>query len=162
MLKKILFLLSVVFISLYGDIIPPNTHVVSRKVTITNLNDYPDVVLFSYDSHPMNYPDFTPQVIEGNISAGFKSLPVNIFALSKTVYENIGSANQIVMDKIIEEKKFATIPGSGSPRVYDKYPILSDTYYYKITSVTDDNVALKLKKRVITFNNGTPDKTIEY
>lgn len=64
------------------------------------------------------------------------------------------------IEKRLEEQ--GVIHSTGWVHVSDEYPMESDTFYYELDGVTEMNVTLRLKKRVITFSDGTPVKTIEY
>jgi hypothetical protein len=165
-MKRILLTLLLVLVwvaPLVGDVIPENTHPVSREVYLTNLNDFPEMVLVSYVTGPM-IQDYEATVIEQNtpLSKGYKFNQLQLFAVKKTIVDQLGGIDRIDFAKIAEQTPPADIVDPGTYFVPEDNPVSADRYYYKITETTETILNLQLDHRVISFNNGRADELITY
>jgi len=142
---------------------------------ISNTTAYPNIILvtctFYYNlSFPSPRIRSCKKLEENQTIEGYRQQSSNkgIFAFPKSVYDSVDMINTL------QNHQFDTgdtlyhkaIPLTSSLTKIDDngtvvYPVENDTRTYKITSVTDENVTLKLDKRVIKFDDGT-QKTIEY
>lgn len=165
-MKRILLTLLLVLVwaaPLVGDVIPENTHPVSRDVYITNLNDFPEIVLVSYVTGPM-IQGYEATIIEQNtpVSKGYKFDRVQLFAVKKTIVDQLGGIDQIDFAKVAEQMSPADIVDPGTYFVPEDNPVATDSYYYKISEVTETVLTLQLDHRVISFNDGRVDERITY
>ena len=149
--------------------------IISINTKIANINSYPDIVFVTctFYTNPA-LPEYNigecSKLDENQIIQGYRSNYSHrgIFAIEKTLYENTDVIDFLHNHKITKE-------ANPSDPLYNKsvtlvsflsndanYPIESETRTYYISTSTNDNITLKLSERVITFNDGTADKTIEY
>jgi len=178
--KKLITLMATIFLmGLYAEIIPDleEYNSVERKVIITNIDAYPNIVLLGCIEAKVG--NSITYKIEENIplNVGYRFNDFRLLAINKELLEISGgiedkvsdinqeSTNKILSDKFIalsKSKSSPAMPGSFNVYVEKKYPMKTDDYYYEITETTNNNLTLKLKKRVITFTDDTADKIIEY
>ena len=169
-MKKIILMVTMFGIGLYAMIVPDleKYHAVERKVMITNIDTYPNIVLLGCKEATVG-PAFTYR-IEENIPLRSH---IGLVAINKELLEisgGIENADKELIDKTLSDKLIALSNSKKSPvmltslivYVENKYPMKTDDYYYEITETTDNNLTLKLKKRVITFTDDIADKIIEY
>ena len=145
-----------------GDVIPEGYHDVTRDVVITNLSEYPDLVLIGYITGPM-IVTYEAYRIEENVPlhAGYKFNQLRLFAMLRSVFEDAGGLDRIDMHKIAQTFE-SLIMVSFDDTAPDSSPIQAERYYYRITASTDSSVTLTLYQRVLSYNNGQPDKIIAY
>jgi hypothetical protein len=148
---------------LVGDVIPENTHPVERNVYITNLDDFPEIMLVSYVTGPM-IQGYEMTVIEQDVplSKGYKFNQLQLFAIKKAFVDQLGGIDQIDFAKVAEQMPPADIVDPGPYFVPEDNPVATDSYYYKITEVTETVLTLQLDHRVISFNDGRADERITY
>lgn len=169
-MKKIILMVTIFVIGLYAVVIPDleKYHAVERKVMITNIDAYPNTVLLGC-REAMIAPALSYR-IEENIPLRSH---LRLVAINKELLEisgGIENADKELIDKTLSDKLIALSNSKKSPvmltslivYVENKYPMKTDDYYYEITETTDNNLTLKLKKRVITFTDDIADKIIAY
>ena len=155
---------------------PSTHHSVTYNREITNINDYPNLTILGYVKNFIGN-DYLYEIKQNTpIIKGYKFNSLYILAINKalfdsysaqattsgtdTVYEDHPIAPSLL--QFIENKNISRISMTlGAGYMLNTYDVSSDSYFYKITSVTDNNVTLKLDKRVIKFTDGT-QKTITY
>jgi len=178
---KNLLIMIVLFISTIArsdDIpYPPSTHhSVAYNREIANINDYPNLTILGYVKNIIGN-DYLYEIKQNTpITRGYKINSLYILAINKALFDSYGAqtttygTDTVYEDhpiapsilQFIENKNISRISMTlGTGYLPNTYPVSSDSYFYKITSVTDDNVTLKLDKRVIEFTDGT-QKTIPY
>jgi len=154
---------------------------------ISNTTAYPNIILvtctfYSRPGLPYIRMESCKKLEENQIfgASGFNYTSEGIFAFPKSLYDSVDMINTLQNHRIsIDFDTGDTLDSATTDTLYHKaisftysltkiddngtvvYPVESDTRIYKITSVTDDNVTLKLSKRVIKFDDGT-QKTITY
>lgn len=148
---------------LVADVIPPNTHPVERKVSITNLEDFPEIVLVSYVTGPM-IEGYEATVVEQNIplTRGYKFNQLRLFAVQKAIVDQLGGIDRIDFAKAAEQMPPADIVDPDTYFVPEDNPVAADAYYYTVEETTDTILTLQLQYRVITFNDGRPDERLTY
>lgn len=149
--------------SLLADVIPEGYHVVHREVSITNLKDFPEFLLIGYITGPM-IDGYEIHVIEDNIplDKGYKFNTYALFAMTKSVAEQAGGVENIDFKKIADTIPPVEILDPGDQYVADENPLSEEYYYYTIIKATDDTLQVKLTRQVLKYQNGQPDKTINY
>lgn len=159
---SVMLLIGIVSSSL-ADIIPEGSHVVHREVSITNLKGFPEFLLIGYITGPM-IDGYEIQVIEDNVplNKGYKFNTYSLFAITKSLVEQAGGVENIDFKKIAESIPPIEILDPGDQYVADENPLSEEFYYYAIVKATDDTLQVKLTRQVLKYQNGQPDKTINY
>jgi hypothetical protein len=149
-------------VPLWGDVLPDGHHSVFRAVIITNLSEHPEFVLIGYITGPM-IATYEAYQIEENVPlyAGYKFNQLRLFAMPRSVFDEAGGLGQIDMQKIAQTFPSITMM-SFYDTVPDSSPLNAERYSYRITASTDTGVTLTLYQRVLSYNNGRPDKVIAY
>lgn len=139
------------------DIIPENSHPVSKKVRIVNTNDYPDICLLGCIYAPgtndlVQIYEINSKTIlhKGYKFAGFKIMGVHKYRLP------IPKTNK---EKWLEESKPLTSiiwiePYGGYLDNFD--PVFFIDEEYKIAGITDSTLLIYRSKEVKNTINGTP------
>lgn len=147
-----------VFSTTYCDIIPDNSHYVSKCVKITNLEDYPHVSLIG-SVETMSGDKYTYQISSTDcLYIGYKMEVLTLFAVSNTY---IGGKN---VEKLnLPGNKNALISNVAIVPVgyyaANSNSISSTQQFYKILGFTDSTVVLFKWKEISGYNDGTPEKT---
>ena len=159
---SVMLLIGIVSSSL-ADIIPEGSHVVHREVSITNLKDFPEFLLIGYITGPM-IDGYEIQVIEDNVplNKGYKFNTYSLFAITKSLVQQAGGVEKIDFKKIAESIPPIEILDPGDQYVVDENPLSEEFYYYAIIKATDETLQMKLTRQVLKYQNGQPDKTINY
>ncbi len=178
-MKKLLFILITITGLLYADSAPEGDyHGYYRKVFITNPNAYPDTVLlgciFDLSNSSMNYNAYSVyKIVSGEpLEQGYTFNIFRLLAIDKSLLTEFGDINATdylnTEESELGKKLFDLSDSKDAPKIFeghlyieDDYPITEDSYYYEISSVNDDNLTLRLTRRVITFDDNTT-KTIDY
>ena len=158
----VMLLIGIVSSSL-ADVIPEGYHFVHREVSITNLKDFPEFLLIGYITGPM-IDGYEIQVIEDNVplNKGYKFNTYSLFAITKSLVEQAGEIENIDFKKIAETIPPIEILDPGDQYVADENPLSEEFYYYTIIKATDETLQVKLTRQVLKYQNGQPDKTINY
>lgn len=152
------------------------THEVERTVVVSNSNDYPEIVLIGCVRG-----QFTGYVAkcfrqEQNVSfdAKYEQNTFYIFAMTPELLEELGGLEatsldeayaenpSINFDAYIDNKGLEPVLKSWPYEVDDDYTVDEDHYVYEISDVNGSEVAFRLAERKLSFNNGTPDRVVEY
>lgn len=160
----ILFLVCFMFLlhPAKGDVIPPNSHYVSKCVLITNISEYVDVKLLGYvrfignehiDTYVINQ--------EECLTKGYKFNTLEIYAVHST-YINGKSLGGLDLphDKNALKSSIDINPYYGY--VDNSNPLCEVNEFYKIAGFTPTSVVLFKWKEIRRFNNGTPEQIDEY
>jgi hypothetical protein len=143
---------------------PSYDHIVTTDVLITNLDQYPNIVLLAYTDD--GYDDSVYVVSQnqslpqGGYSSGAGAR--NLLAINKSVLEAEGGVDAIDLDVLKQKYTPAVVIGLAYEYIYDSNPLVSKTYRYTITGVTADKVSLKLYQGVFTFNDGRKSEVVYY
>ncbi len=148
---------------LRADIIPDGHHFVNREVSLTNLKDFPEFLLVGYITGPM-IDGYEIQIIEDNVplDKGYKFNAYKLFAILKSLAEQAGGVENIDLKKIADTTPPVEILDPGDQYVPDDNPLSEEYYYYTIIKATDETLNIKLTRQVLKYQNGQPDKTINY
>ena len=163
---KKLIIICVVFvlvIKLSSDIIPPDSHGIDRSVYITNVSAYPDIYLVGIVKYVGGTID-TVYRIQDTIPLykGYKFNTLDIFAIEASLVDINISLNSAAINHIYANYSPAEVLDPYGGIVANDDPLQAEQYYYKIDRVTDMNLYLRLYKAILTYNDGSPDKTIYY
>lgn len=173
-MRKILYIIYILSASLFADLIPENSHAVSQSVKITNTSNFPDTIIVGCIFGIPEANSCYTISDETLLSKGYKFNSLYLFAISSTTLESYGGVDAIVFDEdnnsniisfttLQDSNKTILMPiTSGTLYIDNNYTMESDSYFYEISSVKEDNLTLSLKKRVITFNDGTNEKIIDF
>jgi len=154
-MKKIiictLFLLVFVFLFssiVSADVIPPNSHLLSRCVKVVNLNEFPNVALIGYYTGPM-VDKYESYQIKNNecLIKGYKFNSLSIYWNTKDKPNFIDSNNLLLED--IE-------PYGGY--VDQNNPLIKEDIEYSIAGFSDGKLVLYESKQTSEYNNGAPKK----
>ncbi len=154
------------------------TPVIYVNTKISNIDQYPDKVILECDfsTYPaFEYYDMHCSKLQNNkLIKGYKPQYSHkaILAISKSLYEKNDMAKTLSKYKFEREnyqdpvvsKSFtltSMISYYADHNTTKRYTESNETRIYSITSATDDNITLKLDKRIINFEDGT-QKTITY
>lgn len=179
MKTTILILLTICTITLNADDIPdPDKYSpVERKVMVTNISDYPSIQLLGCIEAMVG--DNVTYIVEQNVSLrlGYKHNRFRFLGIKKDLLNEFGgietkatdniyeSSNEALSEKLVQlsiSKKSPQMITNNTIYVDIKYPMKTDDYYYEIKESSDENLTLKLKKRIIGFKDSSADKVINY
>ena len=152
------------------------THEVERTVVVSNSNDYPEIVLIACVRG-----QFTGYVAEcfrqeQNVSfnAKYEQNAFYLLAMTPELLEELGGMEAMTLDEayaetlpinfdaFIDNKGLEPVLKNWPYEVDDGYTVDEDHYVYEITEVNGSAVTFKLVERRLSFNNGTPDRVVEY
>lgn len=186
-MKIFLFILLFFNSFLRADIFD-NSPAVLINMKISNIDDYPDIkfMVCNFEWNPVLYT-MPEKNFDGYVYPfGCQELKQNqvlkgrrpnhntrrIFAFPKSFYESVEmnttlqshpvnvTSNQTLENDILHRK---SVPVLQIQYMRDKeYPVDVETRVYKIVSVINENITLKLEKRIIHFTNDEDNKTINY
>ncbi len=181
MLKKVLIILGIFIGSLNADLIPEGRHVNYISTYITNINQYPEYDFLGCVSFSIMLGSSGEGCYKlsnnQQIDVAHKTNLFQLVAVKKEILKSFGDINATnyneMLDsdnessskivQIINTKGFPNIISKlGEIAIEDKYTVSAEKHYFEIDKIEDSNITLKLKKRVVTFNDGREDATIEY
>ncbi len=162
-----------------ADVIPENSHPLSRCVKFVNINDFSDVVLIGFYTGPM-VDTYKAYQIENNkcLDKGYKFNTLHIYYTTKEKFESLN-----LKDLKLDSEK---IEGSGSdkegnPLYYDVYspanltlllediepyggyidetnPLINETIEYSVAGYSDGKLVVYKSKQTSEYNNGQSNK----
>jgi hypothetical protein len=178
-MKKLLFLTLFINSLIKADVIAMYD-AIFINTQISNINAYPDTkfIVCSLGLNPgvilpgnNAYLSECKELEENQIIKGYRPHfnQQRLFAISKSFYESV-EMNTTLESHTIDFNNFEndvlykrSIYIEPIMNADEKYPTVDEeTRVYKITSVTDNNVTLKLEKRIIHFTDGEDNKTVAY
>ena len=142
-----------------------DTHIVTTDVLITNLDQYPDIVLLVYaDNYYYENNAYMVRQNQPLPQGGYWSAygARNLLAIKKSILEAEGGVAAIDMDVLKQKYTPAVVIEPIYDYAYDDNPLASQTYRYEITSVTPDKVSLRLYQGVFTFIDGRKPAVVYY
>lgn len=162
-----------------ADIVLPGSHGVSRNVYVINVEEYPEIALLNCVLDLMGYGDaircYRLEGADAVLEKGYKFNRHYLLAMPKALLESYGGLDatslseiheeELAVDfnKLIEKKEVPSWPySSGGVYVDDKYRMTRESLYYQIVEATEENLTVKLVKRIVGYSDGTPDTVIEY
>lgn len=164
MMKKIIFLMMIVMFVVpfvNADVIPENSHPLSKCVEIVNLNEFSDIYLIGYITGPMveNYETY---IVEPDkcLKMGYKFNTLKILAAKKSYVNSVGIDNINISNENILFSDEQISPYGGY--VDEDNPLIKLEIEYSIAGFSDDKLVLYKSKETSEFNNGTSKKVETY
>src|SRR5665811_153644 len=183
MTKNMILIISVLGILMINfasaDVLPENSHPLSRCVKFVNLNDFSDVVLIGYYTGPMI--KYEAYQIENDkcLDKGYKFNTLYIYWTAKEKFQSIN-----LKDLKLDSKKVAWDGGvddKGNTVYYDVYspadlilllddidpyggyvnennPLINETIEYSVAGYSDGKLIVYKSKRTYEYNNGQSAK----
>jgi len=168
-MKKSWMLMTLVFFVYAANVLAdgaPTTRQLTTNVMVTNLDQYPDIVLLAYSSYKFynGAYDTKAYVVTQNQTLGQSLIPSvrNLLAIKKDVLEAEGGVNAIDLAALKQKYTPAVVINPDYTYVSLSSPLASQTYLYKITSVIGDAVYLKLYQGIFTYTDGRNDQVVSY
>ncbi|MBN1757488.1 MAG: hypothetical protein JW863_04180 [Chitinispirillaceae bacterium] len=158
-MKKIFcicLLIVILPVEVIPDVAPPlgsGTHSVARNIFIVNTTELGAIRLIAWGATHRwgvvsDTSDLGDVVYLSAISDSSLTLLGGINSLQRTP---IGLGGDIPSVSLI----------TGPSRISDNYSLVSEDFYYRVDTISDGMVVLKLNKRVLGYNDGGADETIE-
>lgn len=179
-MKKITMIICLVSCLLLGDLAPAEGyHNVDRRVFITNIEAYPNIVLLGCVE--VMGGEFRTYRIQSNesLEQGYKFNVFRFLGIEKNLLQELGDINATsyldshnidnkeaelgskLVNISIEKDSLGITLVSTAWHIEDTYPLQNDYYYYEINETDDTTLTLKLKRRELKFEDGSC-KTISY
>jgi hypothetical protein len=187
-MKKIISFLGLLLFCILGisriasaDLIPPNSHYLDRCVTISNLDQFPDITLIGFITPIMGGDKYQAYIVENNkcLTKGYKFNGFSIYWIQKIQFSAI-DLNDLKLNnqKVVSS---SARDNSGNPISYDVYtpadltlvtqkidpgsgyvsdsnPATKENIEYSIAGVDGTNLTLYMSKKTTQYNNGNPQK----
>ena len=80
----------------------------------------------------------------------------------KFTFQSCSNVINIDFKKIADTIPPVEILDPGDQYIADANPLSEEYYYYTIIKAKDDTLQVKLTRQVLKYQNGQPDKTINY
>jgi hypothetical protein len=166
-MKKIALIVSIfalLAISSFADVIPPDSHFVTRTVMIANCNAYPEIRLVGYITG-ISFQGYKLDEIKENVALnkGYKFNTYKVYALKTSFVQNAGGVSAIDFTPIAAKLPALGIIDPGSYYIENTKPLATETYVYRIWGYdTAGKLIVYLSKSTITYNDGTPAKITEF
>ena len=165
-MKRTLFVLLCCFLAPaagYPDAIAPGYHSVQRDVVISNISSFPDNSIVAYVKGPMIQTYEVFEVLENvPLDKGYYHNTLNIFVVNKTYLTNAGGVNNVDFDALAPSKLNSGFLEPALNSVPDENPLAYEKITYEIQGVADAGLTLRITQRLLTYNDGTPDRVEEY
>jgi len=153
LIMAIIGILAVSFVS--ADVIPGNSHSLSRCDKFVNLNEFSDIVLIGYYTGPM-VDTYEAYQIENNdcLEKGYKFNSLNIYWATKEKFDALDIENLNVADLtlLLEDVE----PYGGY--VDESNPLIKETIEYSIAGFKDGNLIIYKSKQTSEYNDGQSNK----
>lgn len=180
MLKKIIITLIILNGVINADSIPANHYIVYNGTYITNISKYPEYQFLECVYAPGDIYIGCSKIVDNQLlQRGHKLNSFWITSIKKSTFEELGGiddlgselSQQIVkylVDKDRRKHPFGplyfyddTNLGKTQDYIDNKYSITAQKYYYEINKMSDSNITLQLKQRVVFFDDDT-NRTINF
>lgn len=165
LLRKIVApgVLLVAFMIFSSDIIPENTHSVSRTVVITNCDEFSDIQFVGYITGVMVDEDNMFYNIQQNkaLSKGYHLNALRVFGIRKARLKSLGGVEALTEEYVLDKVTPYDILSSSTYYVDEDSPLESEQVFYSIVKLSDRTYQAKLTKRILNYNNNTSE-TITY
>ncbi len=124
-----------------ADVIPPNSHSVSRCLEITNLADYPSYVLVGVSVTPGGDETRTLFVEGSCMDKGYKFSRFTVYAVYKDYFDAQG------LDAVNLSAEGLVFPANATPDITplvvpDSDPRTNETLQYRIAGINDSGLVL--------------------
>lgn len=158
----VVILSNIIVYFVYSDIIPDNSHSVTRDVVITNCNDFNDIQFIGYITGPLVEETNFYEINENEkLTKGYKFNTLYIFGISKTALNNIGGVENLTEDYVYSKVNPKQILSSNIYFINDESLLEKDEIFYEIVKYSNDILKVEIKKRILTFQDNKT-KTINY
>jgi len=159
-----MFLSMVMFLpGVYGDVLLPDTHRVTKEVKIDNINQLitQGYYLVAKDIFPGGTITNTYVINENEpLTVGYKFDMLTIYAVKESHIKYINSmdleSDSNAIPANVNNDDYRITPSDYW--VSDSNPLVGEEIIYSIVGITKDKVILYKKKSVLRYNDGTPDK----
>lgn len=140
-----------------SDIIPDNSHAVTRTTVISNCSDYPDVAFIAFIKE-INGGGATFYEISDDMSLykGYKFNTLTIFGINRDTLESVGGIDQLTEEYVLSKVTPQRILCSSTFYVDDRSMYSNDEVYYSIENENGKYLA-RIKKRVVGFSDGSSE-----
>lgn len=144
-----------------ADVIPMDSHPLSKCVEIVNLNNFSDAYIIGYITGPM-VEDYETYFIGQNecLTSGYKFNTLKIIAAKKSYVDSIGIKNIDISNENIFVSEEKINPYGGY--VNENDPLINLKIEYSIQGFLDGKLILYKSKKTSEYNNGTPKKVETY
>lgn len=149
---------------LLADVIPPDSHPVSRSVCITNISAYPSIALIGVVNHLGGPAVDTLYSVEDGVPLykGYRFNTLDLFAIDAALRDSLSLTDSLAMKHIYAKYSPAEVIDPDGGSVPNTNPLESEQYFYRVEAVTDTTLNLKLFRCIQKFNDGTPDRTTDF
>ncbi|UCH22846.1 MAG: hypothetical protein JSU83_06455 [Deltaproteobacteria bacterium] len=166
-----LFLFSTISQIVYGDIVPPNYHNVTRNVKISNVDEFPAVAFVGYviqfdPQDRSRYYRYGAYEIKSGQTLHMNNAPYSLFgkfivyAVERSYFEGKGIDN-IDFDSDPNVLTLAKDTEIIRPQGYyltNENPLIEEEVTYTIAGFIDKRLVLYKSKHVWKYNDGRTDK----
>ncbi|MCG7850167.1 MAG: hypothetical protein MIO93_13480 [ANME-2 cluster archaeon] len=162
-----------------ADVIPENSHPLSRCVKFVNINDFSDVVLIGFYTGPM-FDTYEAYQIENDkcLDKGYYHNKFNIYWTTKENFDHL-DIKKLKLDS--EKVASSGQDDDGNPVYYDVYspadltlllehiepyggyidetnPLIKETIEYSVAGYSDGKLVVYKSKQTSEYNNGQSNK----
>ncbi len=154
-MKKLLFFVSFLLFCMFllpftasADVIPPDSHLLSRCVKVVNLQEFPDLILVGYITGPM-IKEYEAYQIKNNecLTKGYKFNSLSIYWTTKTKFNAINLKNLQLSDMTL---LFENIEVFGGYITNDN-PLLKENIEYSIAGFSAEKLVLYISKQTSEY-----------
>lgn len=140
-----------------GDVIPGGHHVVSRSVTISNCDEYPDYTLVGYITGPM-IVDYELLIVEQDVhlNKGYKFNELKLYAIRSDVINAMGSVENIDFGYLTRVAAPIEIIDTAPTYVVDANTLISEAIVYTIWGVSEGELIIYISERRLEYDDGSP------
>ncbi len=155
---------TIISLSAFADVIPPDSHYVTRTVTVANTSAFPEIQLVGYITGP-TIQGYQVELIKENTALvkGYKFNAYKVFALKSSFIQASGGISSVDLASIAARVAPVNIIDPGSYYIENTKPLLTETYVYRIWGYDGNGrLIVYLSRSTLTFNDGTPAKVTDY
>jgi hypothetical protein len=166
-MKKILFfglILAGFVSSIFADVIPPDSHYVTRTVVVSNCSQFPEIQLVGYITGP-TISGYQVEQIKDNtaLTKGYKFNTYKVYAVKTSFIQKAGGISAIDFSAIAARVAPVDIIDPGSYYIGNTKPLASDNFVYRIWGYNSNGrLIVYLAQKTLTFNDGTPAQVTNY
>ncbi len=163
-MKKVMFLMIIVMLVVpfvNADVIPENSHPLSKCVEIINLNEFTDIYFIGYITGPM-IQNHETYIIEPDkcLTMGYKYNTLKILAAKKSYLDLVGVDNIDISNENILFSDAQISPYGGY--VDEDNHLIKLEIEYSIAGFSDNKLILYKLKETSEYNDGTIKKVETY
>jgi len=126
--------------STFADVIPPDSHYVTRTVVIANTSQFPEVQLVGYITGP-TISGYQIEQIKENIALvkGYKFNTYTVYAVKTSFIQSKGGISAIDFSAIVQKVAPVQILDPGSYYIENTKPLATESYVYRIWGYNASN-----------------------